>query len=65
VLAPAPGIALAQVRRLALGDDGQPLDPEHAFSEMALYVLMKRDGDWWLVAGQNTPVRPGMSATDR
>ncbi|HEX4446788.1 MAG TPA: SgcJ/EcaC family oxidoreductase [Polyangiaceae bacterium] len=65
VLTPSPGVALAQVRRLALGDDGQPLDPGHSFSEMALYVLIERDGDWWLVAGQNTPVRPGLSATDR
>jgi hypothetical protein len=25
---------------------------------MALYVLVRRDGTWWLAAGQNTPVRP-------
>lgn len=28
------------------------------FSEIALYVLVKRNGTWWLAAGQNTPVRP-------
>jgi uncharacterized protein (TIGR02246 family) len=60
VLAPAPGVAVAQVRRVALGDDGQPLDPADSFQEMATYVLVRRDGEWWLVAGQNTPIRPGM-----
>ena len=46
----APGVALAQVRRRALSDDG--------FSEMALYVLVRRNGQWWLAAGQNTIVDP-------
>jgi uncharacterized protein (TIGR02246 family) len=61
VLAPAPGVAVGQVRRVALGPDGRPTgssdDAEGAFSEMALYVLVRRGGAWWLVAGQNTPVR--------
>lgn len=30
---------------------------------MALYVLVRRDGQWWLAAGQNTIVRP--TPTDR
>jgi uncharacterized protein (TIGR02246 family) len=50
-LSPAPGIVLAHVRRRTLDTDGD------AFSEMALYVLVERDGDWWVAAGQNTPIR--------
>jgi uncharacterized protein (TIGR02246 family) len=49
VLAPAPDIAIAHVRR-------QVLDDPDGFSEMALYVLIERDGQWWLAAGQNTPI---------
>jgi PPOX class F420-dependent enzyme/OxyR family protein/uncharacterized protein (TIGR02246 family) len=62
VLAPTPGVAIAQVRRVALDPDGRPLEPTPdttgPFSEMALYVLVRRNGTWWLAAGQNTPVRP-------
>jgi uncharacterized protein (TIGR02246 family) len=61
VLVPAPGVAVAQVRRVALGSDGQPIEPSDdvtgSFSEMALYVLVRRGGVWWLAAGQNTPIR--------
>ncbi|SHN46639.1 DUF4440 domain-containing protein [Cryptosporangium aurantiacum] len=49
VLAPAPGVAVAQIRRQATA--------EGAFSEMALYVLVEREGRWWLAAAQNTPIR--------
>jgi hypothetical protein len=59
VSAPAPGVAIAQVRRVALDSDGQPVPIDDAvFSEMALYVLVRRGGAWWLAAGQNTPIRP-------
>jgi PPOX class F420-dependent enzyme/OxyR family protein/uncharacterized protein (TIGR02246 family) len=62
VMSPAPGVAVAQVRRVALGPGGQPVPPSAdltgAFSEMALYVLVRRGGTWWLAAGQNTPVQP-------
>lgn len=62
VLAPTPGVAIAQIRRTALGDDGHPIRPTSdlsgPFSEMALYVLIRRDGAWWLAAGQNTPALP-------
>jgi hypothetical protein len=50
------------VRRVALDDDGNPVPPRDdatgAFSEMAMYVLVRRAGDWWLAGGQNTPIRP-------
>jgi uncharacterized protein (TIGR02246 family) len=61
VIAPAPGVAVAQVRRVALGPNGHPIEPSDdvtgSFSEMALYVLVRRAGVWWLTAGQNTPIR--------
>jgi hypothetical protein len=50
VQAPAPDVAMAHVRRVALDPDGQPLEPtaelSGPFSEMALYVLVKRNGAW-------------------
>jgi len=59
-LAPAPGVAVAHVRRVPLDADGNPApesDAPAGFSEMALYVLVRRGGTWWLAAGQNTPIR--------
>ncbi len=59
MLTPAPDVALAQVRRTALDERGEPVpsvEGEARFSEMALYVLVHRDGNWWLAAGQNTIV---------
>lgn len=48
-LAPAPGVAVAHVRRVSLaGDD---------FSELSMYVLVLRDGAWWVAAAHHTPVR--------
>jgi pyridoxamine 5'-phosphate oxidase family protein len=52
VLSPTPDVVLAHVRRVALDSD-----PDAGFSEMALYVLVCRGGEWWLAAGQNTPIR--------
>jgi uncharacterized protein (TIGR02246 family) len=62
VQAPAPDVAVAHVRRVALDAEGRQLEPtaevSGPFSEMALYVLVKRNGAWWLAAGQNTILRP-------
>ena len=56
-------VVVAHIARLALGDDGSRLPPnderDAPFSEMAMYVLVRRDGGWWLAAGQQTPMRPG------
>ncbi len=48
---PLPGVAIAHVRRNDLSDD-----KDKRFSEMAMYVLIERGGQWWLAAGQNTPI---------
>ncbi|MGW0246434.1 nuclear transport factor 2 family protein [Nocardia goodfellowii] len=45
---PAPDVIVAQIRRQALDSGG--------FSEMAMYVLVRRAGEWWLAAAQNTPI---------
>ncbi|WUH98373.1 SgcJ/EcaC family oxidoreductase [Spirillospora sp. NBC_00431] len=52
-LAPAQGVAVAHVRRRPVADDGKghPLP-----AEMAMYVLVEREGHWWLAGGQNTPI---------
>jgi uncharacterized protein (TIGR02246 family) len=56
-------VIVAHVARYALDPQGHPIEPSSettgAFSEMALYVLVRRDGTWWLAVGQNTPIRPG------
>jgi hypothetical protein len=48
VLAPIPGLAVAQVRRVALDPEGEPIKPSDnvagSFSEIALYVLVRRGG---------------------
>jgi hypothetical protein len=44
---PAPGVVVTQIRRRALNGE---------FSEMAMYVLAKRAGRWWVAGAQNTPV---------
>jgi uncharacterized protein (TIGR02246 family) len=48
---PLPGVAIAHVRRNDLS-----ADKGKRFSEMAMYVLVERGGQWWLAAGQNTPI---------
>jgi hypothetical protein len=62
LVTPAPGVVIAHVRR----NDLRP-DTALRFSEMAMYVLVERGGQWWLAAGQNTPVaeRPQDAAAAR
>lgn len=66
VLAVREDVVIAHIARLALGPHGEPMppssDPDRPFSEMAMYVLVRRDDQWWLAAGQNTPMRPGGAA---
>jgi hypothetical protein len=61
VLPISDDVIVAHVARQALDTNGRPIIPTaelgSAFSEMALYVLVRRDGTWWVAAGQNTPVR--------
>jgi uncharacterized protein (TIGR02246 family) len=63
ILAVREDVVIAHIARLALGPEGKPLppssDPDRPFSEMAMYVLVRHDKQWWLAAGQNTPMRPG------
>jgi hypothetical protein len=63
VLPVSDDVIVAHVARLALDSHGEPLEPtgrtDGAFSEMALYVLVRRDDAWWVAAGHNTPIRPG------
>jgi uncharacterized protein (TIGR02246 family) len=60
------GVVVAHIARLALGEDGDPLPPtedrDAPFSEMAMFVLVRRNDEWWLAAGQHTPMRPGGAA---
>jgi uncharacterized protein (TIGR02246 family) len=54
---------VAHIARVVVTPTGEAVAPSHdpsqPFSEMAMYVLVRRNGKWWLAAGQNTPIRPG------
>ncbi|ATL71899.1 SgcJ/EcaC family oxidoreductase [Nocardia terpenica] len=52
-----PDIALAHKAARAITPDGEPIDIEPAM--VALYVLTKENGRWWIAARQNTPVLRG------
>ncbi len=55
---PTEDVAIAYVRRTS-DSSGGPEAPGRAdaFDELALFVLVRRDGTWWLAAGQHTPDR--------
>lgn len=63
VMSVSEDVVIAHIARLAMRPDGTALPPSIApdepFSEMAMFVLVRRGGQWWLAAGQNTPMRPG------
>ena len=46
------------VAELQLGIDSSDAVVYNGHFEMALYVLVRRDGQWWLAAGHNTFIRP-------
>jgi uncharacterized protein (TIGR02246 family) len=48
-------VAVAHKRAIATTPDGEPIDVGH--SMLALYVLVREDGRWWIAARQDTPVR--------
>jgi uncharacterized protein (TIGR02246 family) len=54
----ADDVAIAYVRRLSLAERTDELPGRaDAFDELALFVLVRRDGTWWLAAGLHTPDR--------
>ncbi|HEX4474662.1 MAG TPA: SgcJ/EcaC family oxidoreductase [Polyangiaceae bacterium] len=61
VLVPTPDVAIAQIRRKSFTAPSESAtaatDQAKGFSEMALYVLVRRGDDWWVAAGQNTPIK--------
>jgi uncharacterized protein (TIGR02246 family) len=56
---PVENVAVAYVRRVAVPSAGTPGSSARpgSFDELALFVLAKRDGRWWLVAAQHVPER--------
>ena len=55
----AEGVAVAYVRRLGPAQPGNAPEPGKpgSFDELALFVLVQREGSWWLAAGQHVPDR--------
>jgi uncharacterized protein (TIGR02246 family) len=54
----AEGVAIAYVRRFSLAERGREVPGgADAFDELALFVLVQRDGAWWLAAGLHVPDR--------
>jgi uncharacterized protein (TIGR02246 family) len=49
-----PDVAVAHKRAWATSPDGEPIDVGHTM--IALYVLVREDGRWWVAARQSTLV---------
>ncbi|APR87122.1 hypothetical protein A7982_12471 [Minicystis rosea] len=58
-------VALAYVRRTRVERSAADVTPGKAggFDELALFVLARRDGRWWLAAGQHVPDRRDVYAS--
>lgn len=52
-----PDVAIAHKAARAVTAEGAPIDVDPAM--IALYVLVKQDGRWWVAARQNTLVPQG------
>ena len=51
-------VAIAYVRRISqLNDSTQNKETPGSFDELALFVLVKKNDDWWLAAAQHVPDR--------
>ena len=60
VTAPTPDVAIAHVRRVAMDADGEQIPIDDRVGVLRRWRCMcsvRRDGKWWLAAGQNTPIR--------
>lgn len=56
-----PDIAVIHVKREPIDASGTVIATEDQgeggmFAELAMYVMIQRQGEWWLCAGQNTPI---------
>lgn len=60
---PTPDVTLGYVRRVSNRPSAavEPGNPG-AFDELALLVLVQRDGQWWLAAAQHVPDRRDLYA---
>jgi uncharacterized protein (TIGR02246 family) len=56
VSSPSEDVVVAYVRRTAQAARAEGSGPG-AFDELALFVLAKREGEWWLAAAQHVPDR--------
>ena len=60
---PTDDVAIAYVRRSSVHPSEPPLPGRPgAFDELALFVLVRREGKWWLAAAQHVPDRRDLYA---
>jgi hypothetical protein len=63
----AEDVAVAYVRRQATTPRTSVPEPGKpgSFDELALFVLVRREGAWWLAAGQHVPDRRDVYKTSK